>query len=152
MDGGIFLGNIFLRRIFGCIFNHGCRCVGAGYLGGQAFQVSTYSPCACTRVHVLPCASSCAIDGIPARGSYLCFERERGRGEGEERREKGEGESSPERRRGCSRLTTKVNLRLFQRILHPSTFHHTNLPTYNIKNSATQYSEEYSIILLHNRR
>ena len=49
MDGGIFLGNIFLGRIFGCIFNHGCRCVGAGYLGGQAFQVSTYSPCAQAR-------------------------------------------------------------------------------------------------------
>ena len=152
MDGGIFLGNIFLRRIFGCIFNHGCRCVGAGYLGGQAFQVSTCSPCACTRVHVLPCASY-VRDRWNTRARFLSMLREgEGRGEGEERREKGEGESSPERRRGCSRLTTKVNLRLFQRILHPSTFHHTNLPTYNIKSSPPQYSEEYSIILLHNRR
>ena len=73
-----FFGEYFLRRIFGCIFNHGCRCVGAGHFGGQVIQVTTCSPCACTRVHVLPCASSCAKDGIPARGSSLCFEMEKG--------------------------------------------------------------------------
>jgi len=57
-----------------------------------------------------------------------------GEGERRGRREKGEGEE-------------EGALPLFQRIPHPFTFHHTNLPTYNTKHSPTQYSEESLIIL-----
>jgi len=90
MDGRIFWGIFFLRRIFRCIFNHGCRCVVAGYLRGQVIQVYTCSPCAQgafmffrARAHARKMEYPRVVPLYVSRGKGERRGRREGRGEGE---------------------------------------------------------------------